>query len=311
MNDLATHMGVIEEEQDEQGNQVKIVEEGHGDPREEALNAISAAYEAKLAQENAVAGIDPVREGEIVAKTNSETTPVETSASSQMVRVKIDGVEMDVPLEEVTRQYQKNSTADKRLEEASRLRREAEEYSRSIQAQPQVEVDADARELAKEHGRLMMEGDEEGAAEVLLKLTGRSNPTQAQFDVNSIIPVVKQQMLDDSALEKFNADFQDIAQDPYLEEMTAGRIKAAMAEGAPFSEAVIPAAQATRDWLRVKSGNAVKPEPTTSQNIKLERKQGIESIPAVNVRSAAPANDIELDSQSSVAEMNRSRGIGL
>jgi len=156
-----------------------------------------------------------------------------------------------------------------------------------------------------------MEGDEDGAAQVLLKLTGRIiNPTQSSPDMTGVVLAVKQQLLNDSALDTFNADFQDIVKDPYLEGMTADRIQALMDAGTPFAEALPLAAKSTRDWLHAQAGIQTNQSPTTPPSTKLERKQAITSIPAVSVRSMSPANDVELSSGDSIAEMNRSRGQG-
>ena len=75
---------------------------------------------------------------EVEAKSEA---PQETQPTEQMVRVKVDGQEEEVPLSRVLAQYQKNSAADRRLEEASKAIAEAKALKAEIAAlkQPKEE----------------------------------------------------------------------------------------------------------------------------------------------------------------------------
>jgi hypothetical protein len=55
----------------------------------------------------------------------------------QTVRVKIDGEEREVPVDEVVTAYQKDAAASKRFEEAARVRREADEITSKVNAERQ------------------------------------------------------------------------------------------------------------------------------------------------------------------------------
>ena len=88
----------------------------HGEPTEWEDDPREAAPKEKAAApvtEDSPPAEEP-EQGEA-----QEATPQE-QPTEQMVRVKVDGVEEEVPLSKVLAQYQKNSAADRRLEEAQR-----------------------------------------------------------------------------------------------------------------------------------------------------------------------------------------------
>lgn len=64
------------------------------------------------------------------------------------IKVKIDGVEQEVTMDEMIRGYQKNAAADKRLEEATRLLQEA----KNVKEQKQPSDDTDANDDTKDAG---------------------------------------------------------------------------------------------------------------------------------------------------------------
>lgn len=65
----------------------------------------------------------------------ASTEPEEPAART--VKVKIDGEERDVPIDEVVTAYQKDSAAAKRFEEAARLRREADDIAGKVSTERQ------------------------------------------------------------------------------------------------------------------------------------------------------------------------------
>lgn len=65
----------------------------------------------------------------------AETEP-ETQAA-RTVKVKVDGEEREVPLDDVVATYQKESAASKRFEEAAKLRREADEVAQRVNGERQ------------------------------------------------------------------------------------------------------------------------------------------------------------------------------
>lgn len=102
-----------------------------------------------------------------------------------MVRRKVNGVEEMVPLADVMRTRQKTAAADQRLEEATRLLREAEARARAV---PEALAPApaatppkdEAADITADLTTALLLGDEEKARELLRQGLGRpSTPTSA------------------------------------------------------------------------------------------------------------------------------------
>ena len=280
------------------------------------------------ARELAMEAIAEGRQGTFDAESRGDQTdqqlaaqlePLATLPAPTRVKVKIDGVESEVTLDELTRQYQKNGAAERRLEEATRLLNEARAAvppvgfappaasSESTPVEPQPQGGTDE---AKAFLAALFDGDEVKALEALQKIgLGRPQPTQNTAQLAAqLTPAIKQQLVVDSALEKFTTDYADIVKDPYLADLADRFLDAEVANGVPFTEALETAGKKTRDWLGSKGVVQQEPTPTTSRNTKLERKAGIDVIPALNTK-ATTVEEPEQSAQDVIREMRKSRGL--
>lgn len=242
-----------------------------------------------------------------------------------MVRVKVDGVEQEIPVADVVRSYQKDAAAQARLNEATRVLEEARRTAAAA-TKPPASVEQPAPpthttptpepETVKGFVEALFEGDTEKAVEAFAKLglnTGRSDG--ATLDLEQVqaqlTPAIKQQLIDDSALERFEKANADLAADPHLVSVTNGFIQDAVNGGTPYAEALEAGAKRTRDWLA--SIGAAKPgsEPPASahQPSKLERKAGIDEVQALN-RTANTTQDAPVSVSNTIAEMKKARGQG-
>lgn len=242
-----------------------------------------------------------------------------------MVRVKVDGVEMEIPVADVVKSYQKDSAAQNRLNEATRVLEEARRTAAAAtkppasveqQSAPTHTTPTPEPETVKGFVEALFEGDTEKAVAAFTKLglnTGRSDG--ATLDLEQVqaqlTPAIKQQLIDDSALERFEQANADLAADPHLVSVTNNFIQDAVNGGTPYAEALEVGAQRTRDWLA--SIGAAKPasEPTASahQPSKLERKARIDEVQALN-RTANTTQDAPVTASSTIAEMKKARGQG-
>lgn len=239
--------------------------------------------------------------------------------SKMRVKVKIDGVESEVTIEEMQRQYQKNGAAERRLEEATRLLHEAR--ANQTNTDPlrfaQTEQTTDSQNApkgddgqGKEFLSALFEGDEAKALDALQKIGfGRPSPTLDTSQLAAqLTPAIKQQLVVESALDKFKVDYADIVADPYLADLADRYLDAEVNDGKPFTEALEQAGQKTRDWLKSKGVVEPKPSPTIDRNTKLERKAGMDRLPALNSK----ATTIEAPEQTAtdvINEMRKSRGL--
>lgn len=238
-----------------------------------------------------------------------------------MVTVKIDGVESQVSVEEMRRQYQKNGAAERRLEEATRLLNEAKASRVGFDESEPKKDDSTSQQLpspdADDGGReflaALFEGDEEKALAALNKKlgTGRQQPIQDVSQLAAqLTPAIKQQLSYDSALDKFKKDYSDIVDDPYLADLADRYLEADVQAGKPFTEALEAAGRKTRDWLVSKGVKTPEPAPTTDRNTKLERKAGIDRIPALNTKATTVEEPV-LSASDVISEMRKARGLTL
>lgn len=241
-----------------------------------------------------------------------------------MVTVKIDGQERQVSVSEMQRQFQKNGAAERRLEEATRLLNEARERNQQ-QTTPPVGVAYDGTKKdstntpeggddgAKVFLSSLFEGDEEKAAAALQNLLGGRQqmptlPTESELAAK-LTPVIRQQLLQESALEKFESDFSDVMADPYLETVAAGFIQESINEGKTFVEALEVGGTKTRDWLASKVPKSdPTPNPTMTRDAKLERKARVDNIPTLNKAASTTAEPVQTTSDV-IAQMRKARGL--
>lgn len=278
--------------------------------RELAMEKIAAKRNEHFEEESGLSlGEDDSDPEEILEEKALSKEPAEEATAEEpekTVRVKVDGEEMDVPLDEVVRQYQKNSAADRRLAEATRLLREAQEARPVVQAEQfQVEAAPDTQELIA----ALFEGDADKAQELFGKLLGgRREPTlDPEQIVQAVAPRIKQQMAVESALERFKTDYADVVADPYLLGVADSFLNSEIQAGKTYPEALMEAGKQTRDWLHQKAGVKADPPPTTTRIQKLERKADIENIRTANV-SVGTTEEPQKTASDVIAEMRRARG---
>jgi hypothetical protein len=254
---------------------------------------------------------------------NEQPTPEPEANGKRMVKVKVDGEEIDVPEDEVIRSYQKDSAASKRLEAAAAKMREVEEreralnereaqLSRQTQAQPDsTEPPPSTDDAAQQFLDAMYEGEGDKAKEALKKLLpqGRQETTQ-QVDVNAIVPTVAQQVRAqierDNALEKFSKDYEDIVSDPYLASVADNFLKAELDanKDKTYGEALEEAGKQTRDWLK-----KLTPTPSTTRSEILAKKEQIDTVPTTNATSGGIGEQKEESASETITAMRKARGL--
>ncbi|MGL4230971.1 MAG: hypothetical protein ACRDAM_20535 [Casimicrobium sp.] len=260
---------------------------------------------AQLAQDDRPSAIDIATEGK------------------RTVKLKIDGEEREVSLENMYRNFQKAEAADKRLSEATRLLEEAKKVNAAAPAPASTESTAttEAKPPAEAKKKLLaalFSGDEQAADAALdeLLVTGRPQPMATptpdpeQF-AREVAPAIKQQLDIDSALSAFRAEYPDVVADPYLEQKAADATKAALAEGKSFAEALKIGGDQTRDWIRAIAGVPAPGKPTTTDTMteRLTRKQTATSDQVVGASAKlTPQPEKEESREDYLAEMRKLRG---
>lgn len=282
-------------------------------------NAGAAQAEATTAQIEAQTAAPEEKEEKEEKEADPERPiPLDKDLNRYTVKAKVDGEEVDVSLEEVLRQYQKGSAADKRLAEATRLLKEANEAQTRIQQQKEPEPEPekpapDDNSAMEEFMGALVEGDTTKAWKAFDKaMAGRQReaptPDMSRL-IGEITPAVRQQLATDAALMKFKQDYGDIVEDPYLAGKADAFLSAELEQGASFEDALVKAGNATRDWLSEKAGAPKQDTPSTlTRTEKLARKTTIETIPSVSAK-AATFEEKPQSASEIIAEMRKARGL--
>lgn len=252
--------------------------------------------------------IDP--EDKRAAPEPEEVVIDSTDLSRYKVRAKIDGVEEIVTLDQAMRQFQKNGAADKRLAEATRLLKEAQETVKQKEIIPESAPTFDESGADEEFIDSLFEGDKEKSKQALRKLVS-SRQQQPSFDtekfMQEIVPTVKQQLSIENALDRFRKDNADIVDDPYLTTITERFWQEEIDSGKDQAAALEDAGKRTRDWLTAKGVSSTRTSTTMSREEKLERKRAMDSLPATSARATTP-EEVPMSTSDVIADMRRKRG---
>lgn len=316
-------------------------------PREIALEELEARHQQQLVAENGysldVLGMDepeaaappaaapaPAEPDQLAAQLAADQQP---GQGPSKVKIKVDGIETEVPLDEVVRQYQKNSSADRRLAEATRLLREAQETATqrlleeqqrpaaaapaaTAQPEPQPVADPNVEATGKEFLKALFEGDEDSALTKLKELTqaGRQPAQQAPAPTldldqlsNQVAQHVQQKLVVESALARNRQDYPELYADPDMEGLALTKIQRIREEtGTDFFSALDTVSREFAHkfgWSAAQQGRqpAAPVETTSPREAKLERKAGIDNVASVNTKittaEPAPENPSDIIAQ--------------
>ena len=254
--------------------------------------------------------------GELPAATQTETAPVITDPqpAERLLKVKIDGVEKELPESEVIKGYQKESAASRRLEEAAIRLREVEERERQLResttAQPaETGSSNDAAELAREIIEGFVEGDFEAAQEKLAKaLSSRQTDATPVADESKFAEIVARTLAEQEydrdfakAKEMFDTTYADINANPRLSTLCNNIYFEQINAGLKPSEAAKIAGEEVRSLF------APAPQAVNSREI---RKQGIDTLKpvAAHIPALLQADNAPNDPNAVIADMKRARG---
>jgi hypothetical protein len=305
-NDAATETGVADD-----GSEDTV--QRPPNPRDEVLAQLAAQHQKVLDEE---AGVKPEpeekqeesEENEALDKVGSESnngteaekaeevkTAPKKEPEVELVTIRVDGVPMQVPRDRVlemgVRTLQKEVSADKRLEEATRILRDAQA---KVQG-PQVS----GEDLA----RLVRHGSDEEAAQVMNHLAGRQQATPEEI-IHAASQMAIQQMRLEGDAEWFKREYSDVMSDPYLVRLLTVEEDRRRAEGdnRPHRELFSDIGNDLRKW-RGGQSNVV-----ATQQQKQERKATITNVPSAAARKAPPAAEKEQTVDDIIAGMRKARG---
>ena len=341
-DDKATRQGAEEQLENDDIKQAEISQEEAEPKKGEAIkSAREIAMEAIAAQRNislANDGVDIADNGEVetdekdiqIANQLAQDAKPVSAPESMMVKVKVDGNEIELPLSEVVKSYQKDSAASKRLQEATRLLQYAEQQAEQLAKnasqpdnnavnQPDHEQDKETRRAKiKDAFSKLYEGDEDGAVEAMLQIVGdqgvkQTTQTPQPIDTAAIAAQVRQQLDVESAYKETRLDYPDLFSETergiVLGRETVERMAAKVSKGMTQAEALQKSAEEVAALFGIKkSGRQTEEKQSTARDTKLERKANLDIPRSANVVAGNKQSPAEAPNVSSIiAEMAKSR----
>ena len=218
----------------------------------------------------------------------------------ETVKIKVDGEEKEVPKDKIydagIRALQKESAADKRLEEATRLLREAKEFAQpQVKEAPSHEWDDATVAYALEHG------DDAQKAYAVSQMRGRDTTTPDEL-INQTTKKVLDNVDFQAASEWFFNEYSDIAKDPYLLHLAGVAEDKARQSGdyRPRKELYKEIGNDLRKW---RGGNTVQ-----TLEEKKELKSNIVNLPSASVKKSTPAEAKPQTTSDIIENMRKARG---
>lgn len=261
---------------------------------------------------------------ELLAQFGDEPIPFE-ALDQIKVRVPVDGEMREMTLHDVRRTVQLDGAAQKRLQQANELMKEAQQRTASatpVPTAPPVGVAPapDSRESApasttEEVDNLvsaLFNGDEDTAKVLLGKiLAGSQQAADPASLAQQAAATVRQQLSVDEANSAFRSAYSDIVGDQHLARAADGFYDEVMAEfpHKSYAEVLMEAGQRTRDWMASKGiKTATGSASGSTRQEKQQRKERIDEVRSLN-RTPANQEVREPTPSEVIAEMRKERGL--
>lgn len=270
-----------------------------------------------------------------LSEEKSSNSPMFRRDDEWYVNARVNGEDMEVPWDQVVSQYQKNSSADRRLQEVSERQRELAEYERQLNAyrasmdaqrtQPSSDVgtqqspSSDATDaLYEQYHEALFQGEESKASSLLKQIRSAEQPQSNNVDVQSIIERTKTEMRQEEkamqaqgyemrrqeAVQMFQSEYPEITADPSLLAV-ADRRSAELYQSDPTRDPwdiMQECADYARDWL------FDYVDDLGGSSDRKERKQGMDDVSPVNVRAHIGEDQEEMTYSDIISEMRKERG---
>jgi len=229
---------------------------------------------------------------------------------AEKIKLKVNGKEEEVTLEELIERAQKGEGAEEKFKEAARLRAEAEELRKQNSApQPsQEDVAANALEERRALVRAIQMGTEDEAMAAIEKLQKTNTPSVSPDDVARTID---ERLTFNDAVNRFKSEYKDIVSDPVLLDLVLDRDRKLLAKGDKrgYWDRYESIGKEVRAWMQDKT-KATTPAPTPDKD-KQQRKASAPAVPkgaSTKAPEAAQDEDPELTPSEIISQMAKARG---
>ena len=289
-------------------------------PRMRALAAIEEKNRQRIEAEMGVKLDDDTPAPDQVTEQLSEPTP-----APEVRKVKVDGRELEVPIDDLVATYQKNTAADRRLKEAAEILEQARQLAAQTQvAEPEpapaatpVETPEDLKKQAAELLDKLYDGDKDSASEALVNLLAKARgdspstpaPVQAVVDPDVLTSQVLERMALNSAFERVKTDYPDIIADPNLEMVAAMQINQRVAAGESRATAMLSVADSLYQSLGKKPTGRQDDTPKPTKSQRQENLERLDTLPSASAAAIQPQSPAESSPSAVIAEL-ASRRLG-
>ena len=293
-------------------------------PRMRALAAIEEKNRLRIEEEMGVKLDDDTPVPDQVAEQLSDPAP-EPEPAPEVRKVKVDGRELEVPIDDLVATYQKNTAADRRLKEAAEILEQARQLAAQTQAaEPEpapaatpVETPEDLKKQAAELLDKLYDGDKESASEALVNLLAKARgdspstpaPVQAVVDPDVLTSQVLERMALNSAFERVKTDYPDIIADPNLEMVAAMQINQRVAAGESRADAMLRVADSLYQSLGKKPTGRQEDPPKPAKSQRQENLERLDTLPSASAAAIQPQSPAESSPSAVIAEL-ASRRLG-
>lgn len=255
---------------------------------------------ARKSEEARVAETAPTEtEEEKAAREAKEKEAADAAAAKPKVKIKVDGVEQEVDQDAVlaagVRAMQKESAADKRLEEATKARDEAERLRLSVEATI-AKLPGNAAAAKKSDQEMIVEKD---ALREIVKAIQYGNPEEAadalqQYgekmaqlgQTNALTKAELQNMLDLREAQQYvRTNYADVVEDQNLKSLLVSKINEKLAAGdsRPYQEIAKEIGDGLRQWKGTAKPAPILPKDGKRADVR-ERKSNVVTVPVASVR---------------------------
>lgn len=295
-------------------------------PRMRALAAIEEKNRLRIEEEMGVKLDDDTPVPDQVTEQLSDPDPEPEPAPAPEVRkVKVDGRELEVPIDDLVATYQKNTAADRRLKEAAEILEQARQLAAQTQAaEPEpapaatpVETPEELKKQAAELLDKLYDGDKESASEALVNLLAKARgdspstpaPVQAVVDPDVLTSQVLERMALNAAFERVKTDYPDIIADPNLEMVAAMQINQRVAAGESRADAMLLVADSLYQSLGKKPTGRQEEPPKPTKSQRQENLERLDTLPSASAAAIQPQSPAESSPSAVIAEL-ASRRLG-
>ena len=255
-------------------------------------------------QPDTIAATPPADAAPSADEVETTTPPAGAAPIEDLVTIKVDGVMQQVSRDKIyeagLRAVQKESSADRRLEEATRLLREVEQRiaPQPVQNTPPPQAwDEEIIAYALEHG------NEAQKAEAVRQIRGgRQEATPDQIASNVEARILDKVDFQNSA-EWFQTNYKDVTSDPYLLQLASLQEDHMRANGDKRSRKELYAE--IGDGLRKMRGGGV---PVTTLEEKRTQKASITNLPSASARKTTPQAPATKTPSQIIEDMRAKRG---